>query len=74
MPGAPTVTLEVEHGVISAARIAVGGDRRRLGHLLAFLTGARYDRDALRDALVRAGVDPALDGGDADTLAGALHP
>lgn len=74
VPGAPVVTLEVEHGVVTAARVAVGGDRRRLGHVLAHLTGARYERTALRAALDRAGVDPALDGGDAAALAAVLHP
>ena len=73
MPGAPAVTLEIEHGVISAARIAARGDTRRLGHLLAHLTGTRYERGALREALERAGADPGLDGGDAATLATALH-
>ena len=74
VPGAPAVTLDVEHGIVTAARVAVGGDRRRLGHLLAHLTGARYERSALREALDRAGVDLALDGGDAAALAAALHP
>ena len=72
-PGAPAVTLEVENGIVTAARITAGTDSRRLGHLVAHLAGVRYEREALRDALARAGADRSIDGGDAAELAAALH-
>jgi len=68
------IALEVEAGIVRSARFAAGRDRRRLAHLAAHLTGARFDRGDLRAAFERAGADPATDGGDADALAACLAP
>jgi lipoate-protein ligase A len=67
------LVFEVRDGRIDTVRIPAGDDRRRLAHVAAHLTGVRYDREALHEALADADAHGALDGADPAGLAARLH-